>query len=137
MLPVTVSVLSWPLPIPLPLPPPDVAMVATMVDVPHEPDVVQVTVAEAGMVQIGVVPLVQRYTTGVLPVAGPAALGSITPPLVWTVTIGVWPELNLQTPDTVAFTVTVRLSAAFAGMAANSVAAAKTRAAEKVGVWTR
>src|SRR5450432_3907915 len=125
IVPVTVNVLSWPAPRPEPAPVLAEVIVGVMVVTPQVPAVVQVTVAVAGTVKIGAVPLVHRYRMAAAPVALVAELGSIllpTPVLVM-LTTGATVK-NLQTGMIVALTVTVTLPAACALPAANMPSAA-------------
>jgi len=88
-------------------------IVGVIVGVPvHAP---QVTVAVAGTVKTGLVPLLQRYVIAALPTALVAELGSMLLPVpVFVISTTGAAVKNLQTPTTVALTVTETLSLACA-----------------------
>src|SRR5437762_14093770 len=98
---------------PVPTALPAEVIVGTIVGVPvHAP---QVTVAVAGTVKAGEVPLLQRYKIAALPTALVAELGSMLLPVLVLVILSTGAAVkNLQTPTIVALTVTETLSPACA-----------------------
>jgi hypothetical protein len=113
IVPVTVNVLSLPAPMPVPAALPAEVIAGVIVGVPvHAP---QVTVAVAGTVKTGLVPLLHRYVIAALPTALVAELGSmlLPEPVLVILTTGAAVK-NLQTVIIVALTVTVTLSLAWA-----------------------
>jgi len=94
-------------------------IVGTIVGEPEQAP--HVTVAVAGTVNTGVVPLVHRYEIAALPVAVVAELGSILLPApVFVMLITGDAVKNLHTPMTIALTVTEALSLACAAPPTNA-----------------